>query len=498
MANLITTTAGNFSYGQTGVTQANTPMYPCSKPGGILSVFSAKECKSSGSLLASSTIKVLSGSGSMIQVQLMSGPQSGQFCWIPATTAVSWNNSQSSSPGPTISQGVTMSTFASKGPNYQTPQGTVQKRGVVGGGGIVGYIFPDGTVAGYNAQGKLSNTHGGLSAAARGTVSAEDTYLSGLSAGLAASGASNYAPPMYVPTTSGQAWTTGTASDGSTHAYLNGTDLGLLLPNGAQTVKPTNGGRLWALYNLTSSGTLSFVGSYGTVPGAPPPPNANLNSVPAQYAPPAPAPAPQLPAGTVDPSGQYVWTGGAWVNNPSYAPQYAPPPPQPMYAPPAPVYAPTPMYAPAPGYYPPGYSAPLGGTPGVPGYDPVTGQPLTAAQAAYQGAQAAVQQGLSAQAAQSAALAQQQAAIAAQQSAYGSYGSYGYGASTGVDPLTASILAGGGVSSIGGDFSGMVGGFDASTLASLSGGDPDAALQLALENGGYDPTQGFMNPVPGY
>ncbi len=54
------------------------------------------------------------------------------------------------------------------------------------------------------------------------------------------------------------------------------------------------------------------------------------------------------------------------------------------------------------------------------------------------------------------------------------------------DALTMSILYGGG-----GDMSGafgMSGGLDASTLAMLAGGDSDLALQMALANGGYDPT----------
>jgi hypothetical protein len=233
-----------------------------------------------------------------------------------------------------------------------------------------------------------------------------------------------------------------TVSGSPAHAYdRRGKDLGLLVggPGGKQVVQPTNGGRLWSLGNLAPDGTVTWVGAYGSVPGAPPPPNARANAVPQQMAPPprpAPAPpawgapAPAFPIGAVDPSGQYAWSGTGWV---------------PVLQPAAPAYA-APLAAP--------YAAP-----GVPPYDPT--QAALFAGAAY-GAEAA---------------------MAAQQQ----------------DPLTASILAGGGVPDFGGSFSGMAGGFDAETIAALSGGDPDAALQMMLDNGGYDPTAGFTaeNPLPG-
>ena len=136
------------------------------------------------------------------------------------------------------------------------------------------------------------------------------------------------------------------------------------------------------------------------------------------------------------------------VAQPPYAPPKYATPPQP-YA----VYSPQPQYTAQPALY---------------GTDPVTGAPLSAEQAmwyAQYGTQTVAEQ-LTAQPQQS-----------------------------GVDPLTMSILMGG--SGDMGGYGGMSGGIDATTLALLSGGDDDMALQMALMNGGYDPTGGaFMNPIP--
>lgn len=99
------------------------------------------------------------------------------------------------------------------------------------------------------------------------------------------------------------------AAGNPAHAYIGSRDLGILV-NDRQVVQPTGGGRLWALYNLRDDGTMEFVDRFGSVPGAPPPPNAHLNNVPAQfYPPPSPAPVYAAPP----------------------QPQYMPPPPPPTY-----------------------------------------------------------------------------------------------------------------------------------------------------------------------
>ena len=277
-------------------------------------------------------------------------------------------------------------------------------------------------------------------------------------------------------------WYTQRAGDGYPHAYTtkNGKNLGIYVGND-RVVQPANGGRVWALYDIDFDGTLHFVGKYGRVGGAPPPPNAAENDVPAQfYPPPAPvvvgpppaptyvtaapapvfaaAPAPVFaapqpayvaapapvyalpppppppPAGvalvpwqSTSPDGQWIWSGTGWVQNP-YLVQAAPPPPPAI-----------PQVA------------------GVPAYDPT-------AAALYAGA------AYGAEAAAAAAPPQQQQ----------------------MDPITASIMMGGGITDMGGDFSGMVGGFDPNTLALLGGGSADAATMMALENGGYDPTMGGL------
>ena len=228
------------------------------------------------------------------------------------------------------------------------------------------------------------------------------------------------------------------------HAYRGNTDLGLYVGNN-QTVKPTNGGKLWSLYNLQYNGTISFVGSYGTVPGAPPPPNA---ANPAQYA-----------------------------NASYYAPTPPPPPPPPAppyYGAPAPAYygagvdpvtgQPIPQYGssiPAAPYYPPAYGTPAYptsyGTPygidpstGLPlapqgGYiDPNTGMPTSAVplaglsdpMAAYYGAAAGVEAVIAAEEQQMAQQQQQQQQYGYDQSGYGQqygYDQSGYGQQYGYD-----------------------------------------------------------------
>ncbi len=222
---------------------------------------------------------------------------------------------------------------------------------------------------------------------------------------------------MRPGTTQGQAWT---VSGSPAHAYKGSKDLGLLVGT-SQVVQPTNNGRLWSLGDLQPDGSVNWKGAYGSVPGAPPPPNAHLNeAAPQQY------------------------QQAARRQRPMYAPapQYAPPPPPYMQAP---QYAPPP-YAVAPMFQDPAmFATPVYQDPtqfGMPQQDPM-------------------------------AYAQQGAALAlagAQQASQ-------------ADLLTLSVLSGGGAP--GGDFSGMSGGFDAETLAYLSGGDSDAATQMMLQNGGY-------------
>jgi hypothetical protein len=252
------------------------------------------------------------------------------------------------------------------------------------------------------------------------------------------------------------------------HAYSSRThkDLGLIVGDGKQTVMPTNGGRLWALYDLLADGTTRYVNTYGSVPGAPPPPNAEANRVPQQFYPP-PAPPPPPP-------------DAGYYGDPGYAyPQYAQPA-VPYYAPPQVAYAPQPIL-PAPqvqiAYAPqsilpappvqvsyasqvqpavdPTTGVSLAGAPY--GVDPVTGQPLTYAQSqwyAQYGVQSVSQQ-----------IAEGQQASEITASFGGDFGGYGLGGQGGIDP---------------------------SEIALLTGGDSDLALQLAVANGGYDPTAGGM------
>ena len=429
-----------------------------------------------------------------------------------------------------------------------------------------------------------------------------------------------------APAQSGWYSSTGTIP-GYMYAYLrsNNKELGLI-PNGSnsQVVKTANGGRQWHLYNISPSGSLSFQGTYGSVPGTPPPPNAARNGVPSQLNPPpgyatsygvrSPSGYPLPTAGynstlTYGPSGaqyfavqvfadgsfrkfgddgsarNYKTNGaaGAAMNSgtfgvpvdpsqlgpgvqvlnapptaaptsltaavfgsPNYYPAAAPAPGYYPAAPPAPVYvqqAPAPVYvqqapaqapvyvqapqAPAPVYVqaPPSYAVDPSGTGQlVPvGYDPSSGVPTIPGMPAYDPTNAALYTGAAYGAE---AVAQQAAAQAAQAPASGIPAGYtidpsgtgqfvpiGYavdpstgqavpanmlGMSTSTDVLTSSLMMGAGGLGLGGDFSGDTSGLDPSTLAFLSGGDPNAALAMAMGNGGFDPTGGLGFAGDGY
>jgi hypothetical protein len=228
---------------------------------------------------------------------------------------------------------------------------------------------------------------------------------------------------------SGHAW----------RVFSNGqqVDLGQFLGNGpnGQPQAAQNG----SVWNLNSDGTVTYYGPYAqpAAPPAPPtayyPPSAPTAyyppSAPTAYYPPS-APPPVYPTYASQPAAPYGYdpnTGAPLLYPPIYGPGSAPPPMPVSY--------------------------------GTMGYDP--------------------SQALATGAAYGAALAAQQ--TAAQQAAYGYGGGVdlssllGGGASVGgLDPLTASLLAGGG----GGFDSSSLGGYDPSQLlggGSVGGGIPDAA-----------------------
>jgi hypothetical protein len=204
------------------------------------------------------------------------------------------------------------------------------------------------------------------------------------------------------------------------HAYLGQRDLGLLV-NDHQVVQPTNNGRLWALYNIDPAGKLSFVNRYGSVPGAPPPPNAHMNGQPEQYQPPPPsqevlplpAPPPQ-PYPVADPMFPTVY-------DPAY---YAEPAPV-VYVEPQPVVYEQPAYYYAPPPQPAYYYAP----PPQPAYYYAPQQPaqqeIDPATAAFLGAQYGIEQALSSLEGQ----------VQVEYGDYGGYGGYGGGMLESYDPM---------------------------------------------------------------
>lgn len=291
-------------------------------------------------------------------------------------------------------------------------------------------------------------------------------------------------------------WYVQVADDGLRHAYRtqHNKNLGIYVDND-RVVQPANGGRLWALYDIAFDGTLRYIDKFGSVGGAPPPPNAAANEVPTQlYPPPSPV--------VVGPAPTYVAPAPTYV-----APSYAP---APVYA--APAYAPAPTYVPAPVYAAPAptyYTAPAPPTPVYVAGIAVdqSGNQLVPWQSTSPDGQwvwsgsAWVQSPAGAMAPSPALQVNGVPAYNADAAALYTGAAYGAEAAMATmpqqpaqqtDPLTASIMMGGGISDSLTTFGGMTGGFDPSTLAALAGGNGDLAAAMALGNGGYDPTMGGM------